>query len=503
MIPRWRAFAGFIAVATAFGTVALLNTGGYRYGASDQAFYVPATLRHIDPSLFPRDRDLLDVEGRLMIFDELLGAIARVVPLTVPQVFFAAYLGMLAALAAATWLFGRTMYASPWTAAALVFAATMRHRIAKTGVNTLEANFHPRVLAFAVGVGALTACLRRRPVVALLLSASAAALHPTTGLWFSCVVAIAVFVNEPRARAPLAVLCGAAAIAAVWLVAAGPLAGRWTVMGSEWLEAVAQKDYLFPTDWSLATWATNLIYPVAIAVLFVLRRRWGRALPTEAGLAAGLAAIFLLFVASLPLTHARIALAVQLQIPRTLWLLDFYATALLIWLVVEGRWKERAATPARPIAARRWAVVLVALLALSRGAFATFVEREGQPLLTTDVPDDDWGRTMRWLQTTPVQTHVLADPGHLWRYGTSVRMAARRDVYLEDVKDSALAMYSPAMAARVVTRLRQLNDYPSITPARARDLARAEGLDYMVTEAAIDLPLVFRSGRLRVYELRY
>jgi hypothetical protein len=70
------------------------------------------------------------------------------------------------------------------------------------------------------------------------------------------------------------------------------------------------------------------------------------------------------------------------------------------------------------------------------------------------------------------------------------------------VKDSALAMYSPAVAARVVSRLRLTQDFRTMTSDRARALARSEGLDYMVTEAEIDLPLAFQSGRLRVYDLR-
>ena len=32
-----------------------MNSAGYRYAASDQAFYIPAVLRHLDPALFPRD----------------------------------------------------------------------------------------------------------------------------------------------------------------------------------------------------------------------------------------------------------------------------------------------------------------------------------------------------------------------------------------------------------------------------------------------------------------
>ena len=38
-----------------FVVLATLNSAGYRYGASDQALYIPAVLRHLDPALFPQD----------------------------------------------------------------------------------------------------------------------------------------------------------------------------------------------------------------------------------------------------------------------------------------------------------------------------------------------------------------------------------------------------------------------------------------------------------------
>jgi hypothetical protein len=388
------------------------------------------------------------------------------------------------------------MYASRWTAAALVLAMTLRHRIAKTGVNTLETNFHPRILAFALGVAALAACLRGRWVVAFPAVAAAAAVHPTTGLWFGVAVAVTAYVAEPRLRPPLLGALAIAALFGAWAVTIGPLEERMVVMSPEWLATLAMKDYLFPTEWSIGTWLLNLVYPLALGLLFVARRRAGVGSRAETGLVTAMALLFGIFLISVPLTDARIALAVQLQISRTLWLLDLTATAFLVWFLMEARRGGRTAEP------RRWIVVALAALSLVRGAYITFVERSGDPFLTIDLPDDDWGRTMRWLETTPADTFVLADPGHLWRYGSSVRMAAHRDVYLEEVKDTALAMYSPVIAARVLARIQRTAGFQELTEARARELAHLEDLDYLVTEADLELPIAFRSDRLKVYDLK-
>ena len=92
-------------------------------------------------------------------------------------------------------------------------------------------------------------------------------------------------------------------------------------------------------------------------------------------------------------------------------------------------------------------------------------------------------------------SHVLADPGHAWKYGTSVRVSAGRDVFLEEVKDSALAIYSRDVAAsrrRTARRRRRL-----LTP-HGRDehsrWRRSHDLDFLVTEADLPLPVAYRNA---------
>ena len=70
--------------------LATANGAGYRYGVSDQAFYIPVVQHAIDPETFPRDASLIDAQGRLMITDEILASIARVTSLPLDTIFLAA-----------------------------------------------------------------------------------------------------------------------------------------------------------------------------------------------------------------------------------------------------------------------------------------------------------------------------------------------------------------------------------------------------------------------------
>jgi hypothetical protein len=109
---------------------------------------------------------------------------------------------------------------------------------------------------------------------------------------------------------------------------------------------------------------------------------------------------------------------------------------------------------------------------------------------------------MAWAQTTPEGSGWMADPMHAVKYGTSVRVAGQRDVFVEAVKDAAIGMYERSIAIRTRDRLVDLGDFTGLTPERARALAAQYGLDYLVAEQPLDLPVAFQSGALKVYRLR-
>ncbi len=109
---------------------------------------------------------------------------------------------------------------------------------------------------------------------------------------------------------------------------------------------------------------------------------------------------------------------------------------------------------------------------------------------------------MAWARSTPKDSGWMADPMHAVRYGTSLRVAGERDVFVEAVKDTAIGMYERHVAIRTRDRLAELTDFEAMTPARARGLAARYGLDYLISEQPLDLPIAFQSGALRVYRLR-
>ena len=64
--------------ALLFFLLATANAGGYRYGASDQAFYIPAVRAAMDASLFPRDSPLLAAQGGVILWDGIVAGVTNV-----------------------------------------------------------------------------------------------------------------------------------------------------------------------------------------------------------------------------------------------------------------------------------------------------------------------------------------------------------------------------------------------------------------------------------------
>ena len=436
-----------------------------------------------------------------MVVDEVLAGLARSTGLSLETLFLAGYVGSLLVIWTGLVLIGTRVYRSPWAVAALAAAFTMRHRIPRTSVNSFEPYFSTRMLAFGIGMLAIAAVLRRRPWVAIALVGLAAPIHVTTALWFAVLVGTALAVLDAPLRR--VVIAGGVIAVVVLLVAvlAGPLRGTITRMDDIWLQAVASKDSLFATDWPAWAWAANLGFFGLLWWAHRARARRGETTAEDRALVWGAGALVALFLVTLPFVMAGMSLAVQFQISRVFWLVDLLALVYVVGAVCDSPTVTAGRERSRAVRGAAVAIVLL-LAATGRGLYVMLVERPERSLFEVRLPVSPWEDAMAWLRRQPADTHVLADPGHGWKYATSVRVSAERDVLLEDVKDSALAIYSRDVAARFVDRVQAVGDFGSMSPERARELARRYDLDFLVTEADLALPLAYRNDRFRIYSLR-
>ena len=487
--------------------LAIANAAGYRYGVSDQAFYIPAILRAVAPDLYPRDGALIDAQAQLMVSEEITGWILTRTGLPLEPLLLVGHVVGLGLLFSAGWLLARRLSASRWTAAAACLALTLRHRITETGANTFEGYYHPRGLAFAVGAWAAVAVASHRLGWAWALVVLATVLHPTTGLWWAIfLLGASIALGTRRERRLLAVAAGVAAALTLAAAATGLANARLQAMDAAWIRPFASKDYVFPTAWPLGAWLANLSLPIVVAGVWQWRVRRRVAARWEAAVVAGVALLTATFLASLPFIVMRLALAVQLQTSRVFWLIDLFAVLSAVWAVSEaarldmrpvdrsGGWRTR-----RPLAV----AVLLLVASTARGLYVTRVEHPERAFVQVALEDSDWVRLGAWRAArTPKDTHVLTDPDHDWKYGHSVRVTARRDVLVEGVKDAAVSLYDRDVAIRVQARLDAIGDVASLDARKATVLADRFDLDVLVIDRDMPLRELHREGRFRVYELK-
>ena len=482
--------------ALAFCVLLTLNSGGYHYAVSDQAFYIPVVLDELEPALFPHAEQLIGAQDRLLLFDDWFAPLVRLTGWSLPVAFLIAHLLTLLILYGAFLALGKVLYRSWWTIGGLLVVVTLRHRIPHTGANSVEGYFHPRLLAFAVGLSALGFFLSGRTRWAFVVVALAMLVHPTIGGWFLILIGGAAICGGglPVKPAVGGILLGGGV---VLFTLGESLWDQFVSIDEIWFEVLAVKDYLVVAGWPWAGWLSNFTIAAVGFGIFWYRRMKGVATEHEAAVMGGVALLLAVFLVSAPFSIAGVALAVQLQVNRVFWLTEMLTLVLAVWLVFEGPGAtKQIAVP------RRLLVLLFVLLATLRGGYRGFVEQPDRPLVEVGLADTDWSRLMDWAAQHPIGTHFLADPGHAARYGSSVRAASRQDVYLEVVKDSALAIYSREVAHRVARRIEDIGDFEELTPLRARTLAGRYALDYLITEQRLALPRVGAYGPLQVYALR-
>ena len=179
-----------------------------------------------------------------MLFDEIMATGAKTLGVSVPSLFFGAYLLGMILLFGGIVAVGQVLFRSWWTTALLAGLLTLRHRITQTGANTLEGYFQPRMIVFALGVWAVAACLRGRAGLALALLGPGITLHPTTALWFGTWIVRALAVSERRLLSPLVAVTATWAAAGACMVAFGPLRGHLGRIDPPGPPVLAGKDYL-------------------------------------------------------------------------------------------------------------------------------------------------------------------------------------------------------------------------------------------------------------------
>src|SRR3984957_10489628 len=160
-------------------TVFALLVMGYHPGLEDDAFYLAAIKRNLNPALFPHDADFFRLQFQATIFDKLIALSVRLTHLPVAWAALFWQLAAIFLLLHGCWRISRRCFSqttAQWSAVATV-AALLTLPVSGTAITLADQYLHPRTLATAAILAAIVAGIDRRLWLAGLLLAFAFSVH--------------------------------------------------------------------------------------------------------------------------------------------------------------------------------------------------------------------------------------------------------------------------------------------------------------------------------------
>jgi hypothetical protein len=148
---RWRSWFKQSALLLALTLLAVL-VHGYHLGLEDQAIYLPAIKKNLNPALYPQGAEFFLAQTRATIFGELVAVSVRVTHLPLDIVIF---LWQVCAIFLILWAclrLSRKLFRASWAQwSGVVMAAVMLTLpVTGTGLYIVDQYLHPRALATAL-----------------------------------------------------------------------------------------------------------------------------------------------------------------------------------------------------------------------------------------------------------------------------------------------------------------------------------------------------------------
>lgn len=133
-------------------SAATIAIHGYHVGVEDQAIYLAGILKHLHPTLFPRDAILFEAQTKHTVIDELVAGLIRFCHMSLDWSLFLLHLLTIFLLLLGAWRVARRCFSrthSVWAGLAMLAGLSLIP-IAGTSQYIVDQYLHPRALATAL-----------------------------------------------------------------------------------------------------------------------------------------------------------------------------------------------------------------------------------------------------------------------------------------------------------------------------------------------------------------
>ena len=414
---------------------------GYHPGIEDDGVYLTAVKSILHPNLYPHDSDFFRVELQATMFDAWVAGFVQIthIPVAAAEMllqFAAIALTLFGCFSIARKLFDDER--AQWAGVALV-AAMLTLPVAGTALNMADQHLHPRNLATALLLLAISRVLARKRWHAVPLLLIAFALHPimaAMGISFCFFLSVAML--EP-VLVWLRSLRASPASASP-LVAAAPLGWIFEPPSSTWRQALKTRPYYFLSEWAWYEWLGALAPLLLFWILWRIALRRGETNLARFSLAVFAYGVFQQLVAIMIAGMPALERLTPLQPMRYLHLVYFFLALMAGCLI--GKYLLHATT-------WRWAMFLVVInfgmFTSQRLLFASsqHLEWPGRQ------PSNSWLQAFAWIRgNTPQDAYFALDPNYLAAAGEdfhSFRALAERSQLADAIKDTSVVTQVPEL----------------------------------------------------------
>ena len=472
---------GWLALLTASSFLLM----GYHPGLEDDAFYLAAIKRNLNPALFPHDADFFRLQFQATVFDKLIAWSVRLTHLPLGWAVLLWQFAAIFLLLHGCWRISRRCFSRPeahW-AAVTTIAVLLTLPVSGIAMTLADQYLHPRTLATVAILAAIVAAIDRRLWLTGVLLAVAFSIHAIMAAFGVSFCAFLFWNLRVRrtGRSPVA------PVAAALL----PLGWIFEPASDAWRQAASTRSFYFLGRWEWYEWLGVFGPLILLYILHQFLRRKDREdgngenarndrngsalLPlTSSLLYYGVFQTVVGLLIMLPPSLERLRPFEPMRYLHLLYLLFFLLAGGLLGSYVIDR------------KVYRW---LVLFLPLSAGMF--YAQRQMFPAsahleLPGVAPQNSWLQAFDWIrQNTPVDSLFALDPHYVRLPGEDYhgfRALAERSVLADYDKDGGMAARVPRLAPRWLKEVNAQSGWQNFQAADFERLRRDFGVTWVVLQ---------------------
>jgi hypothetical protein len=424
---------------TSFFTLLGLAVMGYHPGIEDDGVYLAAVKSDLNPALYPYDANFFRVQLQATFFDTWIADFVHLTGIPVPATELFFQFAAIALIVFACWMIVRRLFKdtrAQWAGVALV-TAMFTLPVAGTALYLVDQHLHPRNVATAIILLAVSRILAGKKWQALPLLLLSFLLHPIMGaMGISFCVFLIMVMSEPLRdwlRSRRSAKIGS-------LVAFVPLGWIFEPPTLIWRGAVATRTYMCFYHWAWYEWLGAIAPLFLFWLLWRIARKKGEILLGRFAVAVLFYGVFQMAVALLIVGVPALIRLTPMQPMRFLQLVYVFMT--LIGGCLVGKYLLKASI-------WRWAVFLLAINAgmfISQRLLFSGSEHLELPGQSSANP---WLQAFSWIrQNTPTNAYFALDPEYLAAPGEDYhgfRALAERSQLADNIKDAAVVTQVPEL----------------------------------------------------------